>query len=147
MNKKTYYTLYVLRLVLAFIFLWAFFDKSFGLGFSTAPSNAWIRGGSPTGFYLKNVSYGPLSPLYKVIGGHPLTDGLFMLALLGIGVGLLVPRARKITAWSGFALMMLMWTSQFPPKTNPLLDDHIVYALLFLLTLFNPYPNKSAHIK
>lgn len=36
-----------LRLTTGFIFLWAFLDKTFGFGFSTASEKAWIHGGTP----------------------------------------------------------------------------------------------------
>ena len=34
----------VLRLATGFIFLWAFLDKTFGLGFSTPVERAWLDG-------------------------------------------------------------------------------------------------------
>lgn len=37
-----------LRLTTGFIFLWAFLDKLFGLGFSTPSERAWINGGKPS---------------------------------------------------------------------------------------------------
>jgi uncharacterized membrane protein YphA (DoxX/SURF4 family) len=51
MNKEKIIFI-VLRLVLGFIFLWAFVDKVFGLGFATASSKAWIHGASPTAGFL-----------------------------------------------------------------------------------------------
>lgn len=35
------------RLVIGWVFLWAFLDKVFGFGFSTPSERAWINGGSP----------------------------------------------------------------------------------------------------
>ena len=40
--------LFLLRLALGVEFLWAFFDKLFGLGYSTPSARAWLEGGSPT---------------------------------------------------------------------------------------------------
>ena len=37
----------VLRIMFGFYFLWAFLDKTFGLGFATPAAKAWINGGSP----------------------------------------------------------------------------------------------------
>jgi thiosulfate dehydrogenase (quinone) large subunit len=37
-----------LRVSLGFVFLWAFLDKTFGLGYSTPSAKSWISGGSPT---------------------------------------------------------------------------------------------------
>ncbi|MBA9050098.1 hypothetical protein BJ996_006829 [Streptomyces phaeogriseichromatogenes] len=36
------------RILTGFVFLWAFLDKTFGLGYATASGNAWIDGMSPT---------------------------------------------------------------------------------------------------
>jgi hypothetical protein len=48
-----------LRLSLGFLFLWAFLDKAFGLGYSTSSKDAWIRGGSPTKGFLSGADVGP----------------------------------------------------------------------------------------
>src|SRR3712207_7355187 len=53
--KATRYVLAGLRLALGWIFLWAFVDKLFGLGFATKAENAWIDGGSPTQGFLGNA--------------------------------------------------------------------------------------------
>ena len=45
-----------LRIATGFIFLWAFLDKLFGLGYSTASAKSWIHGGSPTKGYLSRRS-------------------------------------------------------------------------------------------
>jgi thiosulfate dehydrogenase [quinone] large subunit len=49
----------VARMLLGFTFLWAFFDKTFGLGYTTTSSNAWIHSGSPTYGFLAHVKVGP----------------------------------------------------------------------------------------
>ena len=49
-----------LRLALGFEFLWAFLDKTFGLGYSTPSSQAWINGGSPTKGFLSGAECRPL---------------------------------------------------------------------------------------
>ena len=38
----------VLRILLGFTFLWAFLDKTFGLGHATPAAKAWVGGGSLT---------------------------------------------------------------------------------------------------
>ena len=129
-NNKIIWIL--LRLSLAWIMLWAFFDKVFGLGFSTAPEKAWLAGNSPTTGFLKGVS-GPFAPIYNNLAGNPLIDWLFMLGLLLIGLALLLGIVIKIASYSGAVFMLIMWSASIWPKTNPFLDEHLVYVLLFLI--------------
>lgn len=120
------------RLSLGWIFFWAFLDKLFGLGFATKTENAWLNGGSPTEYFLSNVSYGPLAGFYHAIAGHPVTDTLFMAGLGLIGLALLLGVQLKIAGTSGALMMLLMWSSMLPPENNPLIDDHIVYAIVLI---------------
>jgi thiosulfate dehydrogenase [quinone] large subunit len=118
-------------LILAGIFLWAFFDKVFGFGFATKPASAWLQGGSPTRGFL-GASHGPFAGFYQAIAGQPATDALFMIALLAIGTALLLGIGLRIAGYAGAALMVMMWSAALPPTQNPMLDDHIVYAILLL---------------
>lgn len=147
MSDKLAYTIYMniqkivwlkLRLVMALIFLWAFVDKVFGLGFATKPEVAWIRGGSPTTGFLTYATKGPFADLFKGLAGIPLVDWLFMLGLLFVGLTLLLNRYVMWGAIAGGTMMLLMWLAVFPPENNPLIDDHIVYILvLALLALYS----------
>lgn len=125
-----------LRIVMALIFLWAFFDKTFGWGFSTLKENAWINGGSPTYGFLTNATRGPLEEVFKSLAGVAVVDWLFMLGLLGVGLTLLLNKMVKWGALAGSLMMFLMYLAVFPPATNPLLDSHIVYILVFFLIAF-----------
>jgi len=131
-------TLAVLRFAVALQFLWAFFDRLFGLGFSTAAENAWIRSGSPTAGFLTVGSTGLLVEFYNLIGGKAVTDWLYMLALLLIGITLLLGIGMKIATISGSVLMFLMWSATLP-KTNNLfqIDQHIIYIVVLLVLLFS----------
>src|SRR3989344_6132089 len=122
-----------LRLVMSFIFLWAFVDKVFGLGFATTEANAWINGGSPTLGFLTHAVKGPFAHFFTSLAGQPFVDWLFMLGLLFIGLTLLL---NRYVFWGGIAgavMVMLMWLAVLPPENNPIVDDHIVYALLLTL--------------
>lgn len=118
---------------MAFIFLWAFVDKLFGLGFATARENSWLNGGSPTTGYLSFATEGPVAVFFQGLAGIPLIDWMFMLGLLFIGLTLLLNKYVFWGAIAGIVLMLLMWLSTFPPENNPLIDDHIVYALVLAL--------------
>jgi len=121
----------LIRLGLGWIFLWAFLDKLFGLGFSTAAENAWLAGGSPTTGFLSFATTGPLAGAYQVLAGNVAIDWLFMLGLLFLGVTLILGIANRLAGYIGALLMFLMWTSLLLPEHNPLIDEHIIY--LFLL--------------
>lgn len=130
-NEK--YLWAILRLGLGWIMFWAFLDKLFGFGFATPPAKAWLGGGSPTLGFLKASSKGPLAPLFQAIAGHPAVDWLFMMGLLLIGLALILGIGVRIAGYSGALMMMLMYAAAFiPPANNPILDDHFIYAIIFL---------------
>jgi len=125
------FSLATLRILLGFIFLWAFLDKTFGLGFATKSTGAWINGGSPTAGFLTHGTQGPFASFFQGLAGVPMVDWLFMLGLLFIGVTLLAKRFLKWGAFAGIVMMALMYLAALWPANNPLIDEHIIY--LFLL--------------
>jgi thiosulfate dehydrogenase [quinone] large subunit len=132
-TKAIRYLSAAIRLALGFIFAWAFLDKTFGLGHDTTSAKSWINGGSPTKGFLGSAAKGPFASFYHAIAGNPLVDVLFMAALLGIGVALLLGVAMRLAATAGAALTVLMWSAVLPPASNPFLDDHLVYAAVLIL--------------
>ncbi|MET7990915.1 hypothetical protein ABZU76_08380 [Amycolatopsis sp. NPDC005232] len=133
----------LLRIAMGLVFLWAFADKLFGLGYSTAAAGAWIRGGSPTRGFLGSVDVGPLASTFHAWAGAWWADWLFVAGLLGIGIALLAGITLRITAVAGTVLLLLMWAAEWPParftvageathSTHPFLDYHIVYALVLV---------------
>lgn len=133
----------LLRFATGFIFLWAFLDKTFGLGFSTPADRSWISGGSPTKGYLGAVDVGPFQGVAHAIAGTWWADWLFMLGLLAVGVAVMAGIAMWPAAIAGTLLVLMMWSASFPParltsagdpsgSTNPIVDYHIVYALSLL---------------
>lgn len=141
-TEKAFFALALARISLGAIFLWAFLDKLFGLGFATCRdrvsdavttgcAQAWSNGGSPTSGFLENATKGPLASFYQNLAGLAWVDWLFMGGLLVIGLGLILGVWVKIASLGGVLLMLLMWSSALWPANNPLLDDHIVY--LFVL--------------
>lgn len=122
----------ITRFVMGFIFIWAFFDKLFGLGFSTKPTQAWINGGSPTTGFLKMGVTGPFAGFFNSLSGSVLVDWLFMLGLLLIGTGLILGVAMKLSSIFGAVMVFLMWMALLLPKNNPIFDDHTVYLIIFI---------------
>ena len=130
----------VLRIALGFVFLWAFLDKLFGLGYATPSDRAWINGGSPTRGFLSGIDVGPFQDAFHSIAGSAWADWLFMLGLAGLGVALILGIGLRIAAAAGTVLLALMWLATFPParfnsageatrSTDPIMDDHIIYAI------------------
>jgi thiosulfate dehydrogenase (quinone) large subunit len=123
----------LVRVSLGWIFLWAFLDKTFGLGHETVSKDAWINGGHPTYGFLKFAAAGPFKGFYNSIAGDTWADWLFMLALLGIGVALIVGVFMNLAAAAGAVLLVMMWSAVLPPENNPVMDDHLVYAATLVL--------------
>jgi len=121
-----------IRFSLGWVFLWAFVDKLFGLGFATPAARSWLNGGSPTKGFLTNAATGPFESFYKSIAGAAWADWLFMLGLAGIGIALIAGIAMRIATSAGALLLVMMWTAVLPPENNPFMDDHIVYALVLI---------------
>jgi len=52
----------------------------------------------------------------------------FMAGLLLVGLALVLGVALHAAAVGGTGLMLPMWLSALPIKTNPAVDEHIIYA-------------------
>ncbi len=134
----------VLRISIGLVFLWAFLDKTFGLGYATPGERAWIAGGSPTKGFLSNVEVGPFQGAFQAIAGAWWANWLFMLGLLGIGVAVTLGVALRVSAVSGTVMLLMMWLAEFPldrftaagepsGSTNPLIDSHVIEALVLIV--------------
>ncbi len=132
MNKQKIVTA-LLRVVMGFIFLWAFLDKTFGLGFATTAEKAWINGGSPTTGFLSLGVRGPFAEIFHSLAGVAMVDWLFMLGLLFAGLTLLLNKFVKWGCLAGSLMFLLMYLSLLPPENNPIIDEHIVYILVLIL--------------
>ncbi len=138
-RDTTAYFWAALRLGMGWIFLWAFLDKVFGLGFATEAGKGWIDGGSPTFGFLKFGTTGPFAEFYSSIAGTLVVDWLFMLGILAIGLPLILGIGVRIAASIGVVMLMMMYSALLLPEHNPVLDDHIIYAVIMLgLAVVNP---------
>jgi thiosulfate dehydrogenase [quinone] large subunit len=133
----------VVRIALGLTFLWAFLDKTFGLGYTTSSKLDWINGGSPTKGFLAHVEVGPFQGMLHAWAGTGWADWLFMLALLGIGVALTLGIGMRIAGVSGTVLLALMWIASWPlaqhtatgaptSSTNPLIDEHLILIVALI---------------
>jgi thiosulfate dehydrogenase [quinone] large subunit len=127
------YAFVTLRLSMSFIFLWAFFDKLFGLGFATKSVNAWINGGSPTSGFLKFAVKGPYADFFNSLAGQVWVDWVFMAGLLFVGLTLFFNKYLKWGAIAGSIMMILMYLALLLPENNPIIDDHIIYILVLII--------------
>lgn len=144
-SKKTsgasvWYAVAVARMLLGFVFLWAFFDKLFGLNHATPKAHAWVNGGSPTTGFLASV-HGPFAGFFQSMAGHGWADWLFMIGLAGIGAALLLGIAVRIAVVTGTVLLALMWAASLPIASNPGIDEHVLYIALLWIIFFG-YPNQ-----
>jgi thiosulfate dehydrogenase (quinone) large subunit len=132
----------VARISLGWVFLWAFLDKTFALGFATGRAEdgtidffgdaAWINGASPTEGFLSFGTKGPFAEFFQSFAGAAWADWTFMIALLGIGVALTLGIGMRIAAISGAVLMGLMYLAALWPENNPFMDDHIIYGIVLI---------------
>jgi thiosulfate dehydrogenase (quinone) large subunit len=132
-----------LRLALGFEFLWAFLDKTFGLGYSTPSAKSWINGGSPTKGFLSGANVGPFQAEFRWLATVPGIDWLFMIGLLGIGLAFILGVAIRPAAVSGALMLAFMWMAVWVPakiaggqpsgSTNPVVDEHIVGIFGFIV--------------
>ncbi|MDQ2781496.1 DoxX family protein [Lapillicoccus sp.] len=137
----------VARIGLGFVFLWAFLDKMFGLGYGTGSAKSVLNGGSPSKGFLSHVNVGPLQSFFHSIAGVGIVDWIFMISLLGIGVAMILGAGLRIAAVSSVVLLLGMWAAEWPMaqfaadgtasgSQNPFVDYHIVYALLAVVLGF-----------
>jgi len=155
-------TMGALRMLLGFTFLWAFLDKAFALGFSTGRvvsdtgatvkiaffgDAAWIHGASPTagaiGFALK----GPFADAIQTATGYHMTqagpavnpwiDWVFMVSMLLIGLGLLTGVMTRLAAVGGIVWLAVFYLgTAIWPENNPVLDEHVIYAVVLVALIF-----------
>ncbi len=129
----------LLRIAMGWIFLWAFIDKVWGLGFATEPGQGWVDGVSPTFGYLSFATKGPFASIFQALAGSLVVDVLFMAGLFGVGVALLVGIKVKLASYAGAVMLFLMFlAASLPPEHNPVIDEHIIYILI--LILFSRWP-------
>ena len=130
--KQAQYVWAGARITMGFIFLWSFFDKLLGFGFATDRDAAWIEGGSPTEGFLQFGTQGPFKDFYVSMAGEVWADWIYMAGMLGLGIALTLGIGMRIAAVSDTMLMVMLYTATMQPERNPLVDQHIVYALVLI---------------
>lgn len=126
----------LIRIVLGFMLVWAFFDKLFGLGMPSGSDVAIINGGSPTEYYLSELIHGPLEGMWGALAGNVVVDILLMFGLITVGTCLMVGIASKLSTIGFVVMMIMMYCLCIPPADNPIFDYHIIYILAELSVYF-----------
>jgi len=130
-SVKMVYVWSTLRIFIGWMFLWAFLDKTFGLGFATSADKAWIAGSSPTLGYLTHTTQGPFAEFFQSMATSSLVEWLFMLGILAIGIALVFGVTVRLGAIGAALMYILFYISGFiPPEHNPLIDEHIVNLVI-----------------
>lgn len=134
-SKSARRVLAVGRIIIGWTFLWAFLDKTFGLGFSTPAERAWINGGTPAQGFINGIE-GPFASFFQLFA-NPFGDALFMLGLFGIGIAMTLGAGVRIAAITGGALMLMMYLATLPligGGTNPITDSHWIEAAVLAIS-------------
>ncbi|WP_131742161.1 DoxX family membrane protein [Actinomadura roseirufa] len=120
----------IARLFLAWIFLWAFLDKLFGLG--KPAKSGWLDGTSPSKGFLSHTE-GPFKDMFHAMAGQFWVDAGFMFGLAGLAVSLILGIGLRVAAVGGTVLLAMLWAASLWPEANPFMDMHWIYAILLVL--------------
>lgn len=142
-NVNAAYVWALTRISIGLIFLWAFADKLWGLGYATCATAktgaidrycdaSWLNGGSPTAGFLQHATKGPFGDLFQNLANNVLVDWLFMLGLLGIGLALTLGIAMRLSTILGSVMLLLMYLAALTPANNPVFDEHLIYILVLM---------------
>ncbi len=142
-SSRLLWALPVLRIATGLVFLWPFLDKLLALGFATGRNprsgavqlfgpDSWLNGGSPTKGFLSFGVKGPLASAFHAMAGTPVVDLLFMAGMGGVGIALVLGIATRIATVAGIALMLLLPIAVWESPNNPIVDEHLVTALVLI---------------
>jgi len=156
--RRTGWVWGVLRLAMGWIFLWSFLDRFFGLGFSTCritarvaedPSqvggidylcdDSFMQGGSAVyNFLTFNAARSHTGDWFSWMAPadaatQNVWDLIFMLALLGAGVALLLGVLVRVAAIGAAILLVFIHLAALVwPAGNPFLTYQLVYAIVLV---------------
>jgi thiosulfate dehydrogenase (quinone) large subunit len=118
----------IVRILVGFVFLWSFLDKTFGL-YATSSDESWLAGSSPTSGYLSGVG-GPFAGVFHAMAGQAWVDWCFMLGMGLVGTALIAGVGMRLAAVGAVALMGSLYLTSLPLENNPIVDEHLVYGTL-----------------
>jgi thiosulfate dehydrogenase [quinone] large subunit len=134
-RTKGEYAMAVFRIMVGWIMLWPFMDKLLGLGFETPSGSGMIDGGSPSSF-VTYVTSGIFADFYNSVAGNQILDFILMAALLIMGLTLMLGFAAKLTTFWMAVFLVIMYSLQVPPTSNPLIDYHLILVAGLVATYY-----------
>ncbi|MDQ6984918.1 MAG: DoxX family protein [Candidatus Dojkabacteria bacterium] len=115
-NKRSL-IIVILRISIGFIFLYSGIDKL-------------LNDFSSEG-YLAYATSGPFKDFFSEMAGNSIIDFLVVYGQIGIGLSLLLGVLTRFGSICGVIMMVLFYISALPAEHGPI-DDHIIYALVFI---------------
>jgi thiosulfate dehydrogenase [quinone] large subunit len=111
----------LLRLTMGWIFIWSGFDKL-------------LNDFSAAGF-LANTAKGPFGDWFQSLGTNQaalnVINPLVIWGQILIGITITFGLFTRGGLFWGAVMMMMFYLPQFPPATNPFMDEHLVYIVVF----------------
>ncbi len=119
MKDKSLIALFSLRIALGWLFLYSGYSKLIAAG-----------GFSAKGFLL-NLQ-GPFSTFYLPLAGNSIVDQLVIWGEILIGISLILGFLVRFAGFWGIVMMILFYFAGFPPEHAFLVNEHIIYILIFI---------------
>lgn len=116
--------IFALRIAIGWVFFYAGWTKVITY-FTDAKD--WTAAG-----FLGNLD-GPFASLFSTMVGSPLVDKLNAWGLLLVGTAVILGVLVRWSAFWGIVIMILYWAAEFPPDNAFIIDDHIIYSLVFIV--------------
>ncbi|MFD1930084.1 MULTISPECIES: hypothetical protein [Nonomuraea] len=122
-SRTVDYVWAIARIAMGWLFLFTYVDRTFGLGFATPATKAWIFGGSPTAELLRGG-------IFASLAGQPWVDALFLLGLLGLGLCLMLGIATRAAAVAAGITLMIVWVAKLPVVATPIVNEHVISTMV-----------------
>lgn len=118
MDKRLKITIFILRISLGALFLYAGIDKL-------------LNDFSATG-YLLTATKGPFQDLFILLANNSFVNFLVVWGEIGIGLSLIFGILLRFGSACGITMLMLYYFSSFPPEHGPI-SEHIIYSITFVI--------------
>lgn len=113
----------LLRLAMAWVFLWAGFDK--------------LIDGFSAGGFLTRATSGPVHSFWVDLGESStalnIINPMVVVGQILMGFALLLGAATRFALFWAAVMMVLFYIAQFPPEHDLFLDYYIVYILVYAM--------------